>query len=107
MRSDNSTERFLSQEVISFSFEKGEVFRRGRKSSANVSVQQFLPASNSYCRPLSVQMANRAFLQMDKATSSNQGILRHLAECSKNSNMDCSVYIRNSSNQEKKAWPVI
>lgn len=103
MRSDNSAERFLSQEVISFPSEKGQVFRQGRRSPADFSVQQFLPASNSDRRALSVQMANRAFLQVDKATSSDQGILRDLPECSKNSNMDCSVHIRNSGNHEKEA----
>jgi len=44
-----------------------------------------------------MSVASRTLFQMDQATSEDQGLLRHLGECDKNTDMDCNFYLCSGS----------
>jgi hypothetical protein len=64
------------------------------EKAARFSDQQFRPSRADHCQPLQMPMANRIVLQMDQATSSHQGILRHIHQCGKNPDLDRRFYLR-------------
>jgi len=50
--------------------------------------QQFQPVTQNDCSLVQVPLANRIVFQMDQAASSDQGLLRHNAQCSQDPGVD-------------------
>jgi hypothetical protein len=76
------------------------------RQATGVPEQQLRPAGNHHHRALSMPVAGRAVLQMDKAASSYQGLLRHLGECRKDSNLDRRLGLRARCHRQETVGPI-
>lgn len=54
-------------------------------------------------RTLLMSLASRVGLQMDQATSSDQGLFRHIGERRQVANLDCGVGLRPGRHRQKAA----
>ena len=61
---------------------------------AGVSNQPFYPAGGIDLRPIQEPLAGRTVLQMDKAASSDQAVLRHVGQRGEDANMDRGFRLR-------------
>jgi len=64
--------------------------------------KQFHFASIDHCETIQKSLAGRIVFQMDQTTPQNQKVFRHICECSKISDLDCSLGLRARGNLEKE-----
>jgi len=97
MRSNHCTPELLCSKELSGKTTENPVSRCNYQQKAGLSYQQFYPSGKNHCGALQMSVARRTLFQMDQATSENQGLLRHLGECDKNTDMDCNFYLCSGS----------
>ena len=94
MRSGYYPQELLCQKKLSRKTTSHSILRRAEKQTVRVPDKQFQPFCTDDRTTLSIPLADRTILQMDKAASANKEVLRYLRECSENANMDSDLCLR-------------
>ena len=103
LRLDYRANRTEGAQGLSATSEAHQVLRcRARQTSA-FSNQQLRFACANHRSTLSLPLASRTILQMDKTASSDQEVLRHNQERSEDTNMDCHHRLRSGCHRQKTA----
>ena len=93
LRSDRDSVLVRVGITVSRRATKGQLLRCRNRQAADVPDQQ-LHASGADHRPtLQTTLAGRVVLQMDQATSADQGFLRHQRQRGEDANLDCGIAV--------------
>ena len=103
VRSNNYAYRVLFAQGLSRQTSPRQILRCRNRENFGIFDQQFHPASIDHCTAVSLPLAGRAFLQMDKTKSAHQKFLRYFGERCKNSNLDCRISLRAGCHTQKTA----
>ena len=105
MRSDYSANRFLQSQKLSRKTSTHQILRSGNRQDTHFSNQQLYPIPINYHRTISISLADRTLLQMDKTTLTNQVFLWNHRKRRQDSNMDCSVRLCSHCYYQEAASP--
>ena len=103
LRLDYRANRTEGAQGLSATSEAHQVLRCRARQTSGFSNQQLRFASAHHRSALSLPMAGRTTLQMDKTASSDQEVLRHNQERSEDTNMDCHHRLRSGCHRQKTA----
>ena len=101
LRPDHFVNRSEGMQGLPATFATHQILRCRTRQASGVSNQQLRLACPDHHSALSLSLAGRTILQMDKTTSSDQEVLRHYRERSQNTNMDSHHDLRLGRYREK------
>lgn len=102
LRPNNCLNRDQKQKTISRQTPAYQVQRSKDVENPCFSDKQFHFAAIDYCKTVQKSLAGRIVFQMDQTTPQNQKVFRHICECSKISDLDCSLSLCARGDLEKE-----
>src|ERR671910_613202 len=103
-RPNRFTHRTAQSKALSCPPSKNQLLLRTNRSISGLFNQQLFHRSSDRSSYLPLSLANRAVLQMDQATPTNQTLLGHLTQQRQESNLDCRGRLRAHCDHQKEAW---
>ena len=103
VRPNHRAVKFLPKERLPRQSPTGPLRRHRKRPEPGAPDQLFLSGRTGHCPAVQVPMAGRTFLQMDQATSSDQGILRHIGQRCPDTDLDRSLDVCACGYHEKAA----
>jgi hypothetical protein len=102
LRPNNCLNGHKKQKTISRKTPAHQVQRSKDAENPCLSYKQFHFAAIDHCETVQKSLAGRIVFQMDQTTPQNQKVFRHIRECSKISDLDCSLSLCTRGNFEKE-----
>lgn len=102
LRPNNCLNRYQKQKRISRQTPAYQVQRSKDVENPCLPYKQFHFATTGHCETVQKSLAGRIIFQMDQATPQNKKVFRYIRECSKISNLDCSLSLCARGNLEKE-----